>query len=245
MPNSPIVNAGIKYVNGLALTWVSNTTLTLGAGAARNSTNINDIILSAAVTINGANVGANGVDIAALEASKFYAVYVIGDSTKYNDPAGLLSLNLESPTLPGNYDMYRRVGYVLTNSSSHIRGFWQYGLAQDRMYFYDLAITALNGGSATTFTAINFATSIPPIATEILLDLTYTPNGATDLAEFLPFGSSETNGIIRFGTGVAGAQVGMVTVPARLDGTAPKVLYKVTSGDTLTALVAGYKDYLN
>lgn len=248
IPNTPIVNAGLLYVNGLGIAKTAAKIISVASGAARDTTNTNDIILpvaSAPLSINGANVGANGVDVAALVASNFYAVYIIGDSTEYQPVAGLLSLNLLTPSLPSTYDMYRRIGWVLTDGSANILQFWQYGTGSGRMYYYDVGISELSGGSSTTFAAIDIATSVPPLATEVLFNITFTPDGATEVAEFLPFGSSASNGIVQFGTGVAGAQVGMVTVPCALDSGVPKVLYKVASGDTLTVLTAGYKDILS
>lgn len=244
IPNTPIVNAGVKYVNGLEIAKTAAKVISMAAGAARNSTNENDIVLSSAVSINGALVGANGVDVAALVASTLYAVYVIADSNSYVSTAGLLSLSATAPNIPGDYDMYRRVGWVLTDGSANILQFWQYGEGQERQYYYDVGISELSGGSSATFAEINLATSVPPIATEVLFDVTYTPNGATDVAEFLPFGSAATSGFIRFGYGVAAAQVGVVTVPCRLDAGVPKVLYKVTAGDTLTLLTVGFTDFM-
>lgn len=244
IPQIPIVNAGLLYVNGLGISKTGNKTLSMATGAARNSNNDNDIILSTAASINGADVGVNGVDVAVLVASSFYAVYVIGDSTSYNDPAALLSLQTSTPYLPLGYDMYRRVGWILTDGSANILQFWQYGSNETRTYYYDVGISELSGGSSTSFAAIDLATSVPPINTEVLFNYTFTPDGATEVAEFLPFGSSATNGIVQIGGGVAAAQVGMVTVPSRLDSGVPKVLYKVASGDTLTLLTAGYKDFL-
>ena len=244
MPNTPIVNAGVKYVNGLTLTRTAAKTMSVAAGAARDSSNTNDIILDALVSINGLFVGANGVDVAVLAASSLYAVYLIGDSTNYESTAALLSLSATAPNLPGGYDMYRRIGWVRTDGSSNLLQFWQYGLDQTRMYYYDVGISELSGGAATTFTAIDLATSVPPTATEVLFDVTFTPDGATEVAEFLPFGSAATSGMVRFGYGVAAAQVGMVTVPCQLDAGVPKVLYKVAAGDTLTLLTSGFKDFL-
>jgi hypothetical protein len=133
---------------------------------------------------------------------------------------------------------------VLTDATPNVLAFHQFGTGKERQMWYDVGISELSGGSATSFTAVDLATSVPPIATSVILDATYTPNGATDIAAFLPFGSSATNGIVNLGTGVAGAQRAMITVPAALDSTTPKILYKVTSGDTLTLLTAGYMDYL-
>ncbi len=252
IPQSPIVNAGLSYVNGLGIAKTAAKVISMALGAARDSTNTNDMILdttnphisSGVISINGANVGANGVDVAAIVLSRFYAVYVIGDSTDYQPTAGLLSLNASTPSLPEGYDMYRRVGWVLTDGSANILQFWQYGTDETRDYYYDVGISELSGGSSTSFAAIDLATSVPPINTEVLFNYTFTPDGATEVAEFLPFGSSASNGIVQIGGGVAVAQVGMVTVPSRLDSGVPKVLYKVASGDTLTLLTAGYKDFL-
>lgn len=241
---TPIVNAGLKYVNGLDLVRTGNSTITMAAGAARDSGNVNDIVLSSTATIDGSTVGANGVDLAVLVASKFYAVYVIGDSTGYNAAAGLLSLSFSAPSLPDGYDMYRRVGWVLTDGSAHILQFWQYGNGQVRSYYYDVGISALSGGTSTSYANIDLSASVPPIVTEVLLNVAYTANSATNVAHFLPYGSSATNGVVQFGYGVAAAQVGMATVPSELNSGKPEVQYKVAASDSLTLLTQGFKDYL-
>lgn len=245
-PNSPIVNAGLLYVNGLGIAKTAAKVISMASGASRDSTNTNDIILNALVSINGANVGANGVDVAAIILSKFYAVYVIGDSTDYQPTAGLLSLNATTPSLPEGYDMYRRVGWVLTDGSANILQFWQYGSGQQRMYYYDVGISELSGGSQTgSFIGVSLAVSVPPLATEVLFKYTFTPTGATDVAEFLPFGSTAAAGFIEVGSGVAVAQVGMVTVPCALNAGVPTILYQVSGTDTLSLLTAGYKDIIS
>ena len=245
MANTPIVNAGLKYVNGLELAWASDETITMAAGAARDSANSNDIVLSAAATISNITNGANGLDTGSVAASTMYAVYVIGDSTKYESTAGLLSLASNSePSLPAGYDMYRRVGWVLTDGTSDNLLFWQEGMGQVRKYFYDVGISELSGGSATTYTAIDLATSVPPIDTTVILDIAYTPNSATNNAEFLPFGSSATNGVVRYGCGVAAAQVGQIEVPAKLNSAVPTIQYKVDTSDALTLLTTGFYDYM-
>ena len=243
--NTPIVNAGVKYVNGLGIAKTAAKTISMAAGAARNSSNVNDIVLDAAVTINGAAVGANGVDVAAIVLSSFYAVYVIGDSTKYQATAGLLSLDDEQPSLPSGYDMYRRVGWILTDGSANILQFWQYGEGQERQYYYDVGISELAAGAATSYANVDLATSVPPLATKVIMDIAFTPASATNLAQFLPFGSSATNGVVRWGTGVAAAQVGQIVVPCALNSAVPTIQYKVSNGgDALTLLTAGYVDVM-
>ncbi len=242
---TPVVNAPNLYVDSLQLAYSTTTALTMAAGQARNSSNVNDIILSSGVTINSAVVGEiNGLDQGTFAASTFYAVYAVGDSTQNNTPGGLLSTSFSAPQLPVGYDMYRRVGAILTDGSVHILKFYQYGTDKTRQMWYDVAISELSGGSATSFTAVDLATSVPPIATNVIMQVVFTPDGATEVAEFLPYGSTASNGIVIFGCGVAAAQQGQVEIPCALNSSAPSILYKVASGDTLSLSTAGYYDYL-
>lgn len=124
-PNSPVVNLGNLYVNGMTLAYGSTTTMTVGAGQCRDSTDTVDIIMggqqyssssnpggeqglnnavtiSAAVTINTALTGAGGVDTGggtAITASTLYAVYAIGDSRGFNNGSALLSLRFPYSTI--------------------------------------------------------------------------------------------------------------------------------------------------
>jgi len=241
----PVVNAGELYVDGLELSWTADETVAIAAGSCRDSSNVNDIVVSAALSVSNIASGANGLDAGAVAASTFYAVYVIGSSYGAASPAGLLSLASNSaPTLPQDYDMYRRVGWVLTDGTSDNLLFGQYGSGRERAYYYDVAINELTGGSATSLTAIDMATSVPPIATQTFCKVTYTPNGATDVAQFGSYGGVAATGITQFGCGVAAAQVGMLILPCQLNSGAPTITYLVTSGDTLNVDVIGYNDFL-
>lgn len=244
---TPIINARVPYITGLNLTRTGNTTVTAAAGAASDSTNVDDISLGALATFTGTNVGANGMDVAAIIASTFYAVYVIGDSTGYKATALLGSLSFTTPTLPFGYDMFRRIGSVLTDGSSHILQFWQIaGSGGNRRMYYDVGISVLSGGTSTTYANIDLSAAVPQNATtEVVFDIAYTANSATNVAQFLIYGSSATNGFVRYGTGVAAAQVGQVIVPCAPNTGKPEIQYKVSSGsDALTLLVTGYNDYL-
>ena len=243
--NNPIINAGLKYVSGLQIAKTAAKTLSMAAGAARNSTNINDIVLDAAVTCNGAAVGVNGVDLAALGASSFYAVFLIGDSTQFNDPASLLSLSSTAPSLPAGYDMFRRVGYVLTDGSSNILQFWQYGNNNERTMYYDVAISELSGGTSATYAALDLATSVPPIDCLVIMNGSMVASADADTASFLPYGSSATAGIVVIGAGQNdAAQAWQVTVPSKLSSSVPTIQYKMSASASLTLGTIGYVDSL-
>lgn len=249
IPNNPIVNAGLLYVNGLQIVYSNAKHITLENGAARDFNNIDDIILSSNIIIDGTYVGANGVDVAPLAANTFYAVYVIGDSTGHNAAAGLLSnQNNNAPFLPVGYDMYRRVGYILTDNSSNISVFVQCGSNETRRYYYLTPINILTNGTATTFANVSSATAVPIRSgsqnqnTEALLNINYTPSSAANSAQFQISNTLGVSPVLQFGCGVAAPQFETLTVPTNT--IFQFITYKVFAGDTLTLNVTGYTDYL-
>lgn len=260
MPATPIVNAGMKYINGMNLAWVDATHITISSGKARNSTDANDIVypgpiaylypngqpatpvvtLPAVMTINAAVNGANGLDTGALANSTFYAVHVISDSFGNNPTAGLLSLSATAPALPSGYDMFRRVGYVLTSGAAAILEFRQVGATADRWMWYDVGIAELAGGASAAYAAVNIATSVPATATMVTFDAVLTPTGAADLAHLQPTGATGADGYAILSGPVAGVVMrAPLTVPC--DGT-PSIDYKVTG--TLSLNTKAYLDLL-
>ena len=240
-PNIPIVNAPNKYVNGLAVSQVGTGILGVAAGAARDSSNTNDIILPGSINGLITRIGVNGLDTGTTTVNTNYAVYLIGDSTGKSATAYTFSLSAISPLLPGGYDIFRRIGWFRTSSSSAnlISRYFEFGDGQNRSYYAEDPITFLTGGNATTFTIVNPSTSgaSPAVNTELLLDVIYTPASATNTAQFIPANSAVA--VVAFGTGVAGAQRGSIRIPAP----GGSFRYKVTNaGDSLTLAVSGFTD---
>lgn len=241
----PIVNLGTLYLYGMGLTWVSNSSISVAAGGCRDSTNTIDMQNSTSATLSILASGYNGLDTGTVAASTFYAVYAIGDSTQNNPNGYIFSKSFSAPTLPFGYDSYNRIGAVLTDGSSHILQFWQYGSGTGRTMLYDVNIAAPTTTAATTYASISLATSVPPVATQAIMFVQYTANSATNIASFLPYGSTATNGIVRFGYGVAAEQQGMLTIPLQLNSAAPTFQFKTSSAsDTLVMATAGYIDLL-
>ncbi len=99
---------------------------------------VQGVILSAVnLTVDIAASGANGLDTGAEAASTWYAVHVItnDDGTLV---ASLLSLSATSPTLPGTFTRFRRVGWVRNTSASDFRTFTK---IVDQVLFNDPATT--------------------------------------------------------------------------------------------------------
>lgn len=245
VPNDAIVNAGFLYITGLQLTRTGNATLTMGAGQARNNSNVNDIALPELVTLNTATSGANGLDTGTIAVSTKYAVLVIASSTVAADTAAMLTLTPDSPYLPADYDMYMRVGYVYTDGSANlVIGRWE-GNSADRTFWYDALVSVGTGLTSTTFAAIDVSTAVPYIGTTAILQTTFNANAAGDTFAFRPSGSSSTNGNVILSAAAAAAdEVKQCLAEVGFVLTVPSIDYKVTASGSLSVSVAGYYDHL-
>lgn len=242
--NIPVVNAGYLSVQNLQLAIASNTTITMAAGQARDSTNVNDIVLSAGVTLNAANNGINGLDTGSLAASSLYAIYVVGDSSENNDAGALLSLaSNSSPLLPVGYDMSRLIGYARTDGSVHfLKGYWS-GSSNDRLFVYDVPLaTAVTAGSSATYAAVDLSGLVPAVANvPVQIESNWTANAAADTLALQPLNA--VGDTVKYIAAVAGATAHTLVrdyVQAQLTSGAPKINYKVSAG-TVALNVAAYQ----
>ena len=242
-PNYPMVNLGNLYVQGGALSFVSGTSITIAAGQFRDSTNVNDIVLSSAATIVASANGANGLDVGSLGNSTLYAVYVIGDSTDYNPTAGLLSASFSAPTLPAGYDMFRRIGCVLTSGAAAILDFSQAG----RTMWYAAAVaTAVTVGQSTTFALVNVSAMVPSTANSVILESVLTADaGGTRTAAFKASGSSSAAGQVITSSPASTVTSASLVCPCSTISSTTGVDYLVSNGSaSLAVSVFGYVDQL-
>lgn len=243
--STPVVNAGFKYINGMRLTYVSATTMTVAAGQCRNSTNVNDITISSAVTIDTATNGAGGLDQGSMANSTFYAVYAIGDSFGNNAGSAVISANLTSPLLPAGYDMFFRIGYIKSSGAAAILAFRQDGVSLDRWMWYDAAIaTDVTNGSSATYAAVDCSGSLPTnLATMVNFLCVFTPTAAADKLVLVPGTSTATAGYASASGDVAAvAHTCNLICPTDSPNT-DAIDYKVT-GSAVAISVAAYLDQL-
>lgn len=204
IPQIPIVNATYPGLYGFYLGYVNTTTLGLSSGRARNSTNVNDITMQNNSVINTAvSAQINGLDTGTFAASSKYYVYAVGDSTQYNLPGGLISLSITSPQLPAGYDMFRRVGMIITDGSAHIYKFFQTGDGIERTMWYDVGIQAIDTTSATYVTA-DITNYMPALITNAIFDALVTPTAAGNIASVKPTVSAASGGYATLSGSVAG-----------------------------------------
>lgn len=243
--NIPIVNAGLKYIMGMRLAYASATTMTVATGQCRNSTNVNDIVIDTAVTINTATNGAGGLDQGAMANDTFYAVYAIGDSTGFESGSAIISADLTSPLMPAGYDMFFRIGYIKSSGAAAILPFRQDGVSMDRWMWYDAPIaTDITAGSSATFAAVDASDGLPnSTPTMVRWYCVFTPTAADDTLVLVPGTSTATLGYASASGAVAGVVETVQLVCPTDSPNTDAIDYKVT-GSAVAISVQAYLDQL-
>lgn len=255
---NPIVRPTPGYVSGLGITWLSNTTMRVEIGSCSDSTNTNDIALTTQYTLNAAVNGLNGLDTGTFAASKVYAVFVIGDQAGNNAPGVLMSLSATAPLMPkgtfsSNYNMFRRIGWVISDGSTHFYPLAQAGAGNYRQYSYDTGPAVLTGGTqATTFAAITLTAVVPPVGNYPVFtaQISFTPATAADYVCFRTTGSTATASATALesisGVVAAKAQTGQLRMFAGINAGVVSIDYvnSAASGAT-TVAITGFEDYLS
>lgn len=254
----PIYNLPIQYKQGGKISVASNTTLSITPCLVRSGEdnldiNVGDYFNSTtAITLNAANNGLNGLDTGSLAASKVYAVYAIADQAGYNESGYLLSLNASTPqlpngTFPSNYNAYKRIGWAVTDSSSHFLPLFVSGSGSVVTYTYDSPVKVLNAGTSATQAAVDLSAVVPAVAgMPMMLNADFVSDAAGKKATLCPSGGTIANS--RF---IMNAQVAAVhviqnyVIPAVLVSSVPKVDYIISAAtSSLDLYVAGFTDLL-
>lgn len=170
--------------------------------------------------------------------------------------AGLLSLAAccDAPALPIDYDMYRRIGWVSTDSSSLLLNFWQVGCDEDRPYWYDVPRPLATTAASATYAPLALRNPSSPNQAYVpvcgcgvvYLNVDFVPTAPGDVVSFLPYGSASTGaGAVQLGAS------GSVAVPYCIDTVdfagvpTGVVLYKTAATvGSLSISVAGFADSL-
>lgn len=142
-----------NYINGLQLSYVGSTQVSVAVGLARSDDDAETMELSGAQTVDITNSGANGLDTGSPTNDSWYYVWLIKNVTS-GTVAALLSLSSSSPTMPSGYTKKRLIGSVY-RSGSAFSNFLQFGNGNTREYTWPSAKTVLSNGSATTATDVD------------------------------------------------------------------------------------------
>lgn len=248
-----ITNASPLYINGAIISnnaTTPNTKLNVSSGIMRDQSGMLDIAIGdylntdTSTVINTAVVGMNGIDVGVLQASKVYYVYVVADTSGANPTGAMVSLSAPAtgPVMPYNYDAYRHIGYIHTDSSVHfIAANWIGSSNKRKMAYYAPVQSAISAGNDTTYTAFSLAPLVPTIQTVATFYVSLTPSAASRVANLAPFGGANPQLTVSgqvTSVGIAGQ--GEVTV--LVDSSLPKIAYEVTnSSDAVSIKVVSYE----
>jgi hypothetical protein len=247
---SPAIPLPAPLIYGWKPAWVSTTTLTVSSGQGWDSTFTFSMETTDSITIDGAVNGLNGLDTGSLEASKWYAVYVIDDAAGFNPPGCLLSLSTTAPVMPQGtvmkttYSLKRQVGWIRTNGSSQFDKFYQVGDYNQRKFYWVDPPIVLSDGAAITQTAVSLNAGVPPVDyISVDLNAVYTPNLAENTADLIIANETSTTNLEIVGLVATKPQTEQVNMMGKLVSTAVEVDYAVTQNtDTLTLFVNAF-DY--
>ncbi len=232
------------YFNGLGISndaTTPNTKLDVATGSCLDSTGTFQLSLSAAVVINAASNGLNGLDTGSLAASTVYKVFIIADPVTQQASGAMISASA-TPLLPYGYSAYALIGYATTDASVHfLAGYWSDNDSPRRTFTYDAPIICLSAGTQTSYTGVALTAFVPPVAnTPVVIYSNFTANAAADIEALQGYNS--TGDAVTIIAPVAGATAHTTsqnTVLAQLNTAAPSIKYKVSAG-ALSLYVCGY-----
>lgn len=240
----PIFAPFTPYVQGLNISYASVTTIGVAAGNASDANSVNLIQAPLALVINGAANGVNGLDTGALANNTLYYVYIVGDATSTYATCAQISLSATQPYIPFGYNMFRRIGCVLTNGSAQFVDFTQRGAGSARSMFYANAVaTNITAGASTTFAAVTASASVPATSAEVFVQAVLTADaGATRTAALRDGASSSTLGQIFMSSPASTVTTASLVCPCGASG---DIDYLVSNASAAIALnVTGYLDVL-
>lgn len=238
-----VANYSMPVTNNVA---TPNTKVDVGTGICRDSTDVYDIIMSTAVTIDTASTGLNGIDTGVLQASKVYYVYAVGDPVSGQTTGAMVSLSATQPLMPFGYSAFRVIGYMVTNAAVQFLACYNAGDQNSRVFKFDAPqATAVTAGNATSYTAVSLAALVPAIENiEVSIAYSFTPGAASRVLNLTP-GNATGNAVTVTGQVTSVVVSGNADVFARVTAGVPEIDYKVSNGGDAVAInVAGFRYYL-
>ncbi len=260
----PIVNQPFLYINEMKISnnaVAPNTKLDVSAGICRDSTNTFDINLgnyngqnnsgtaNSVTVMNAAVNGLNGLDTGSFAASKLYRVYVVGDAVSGNATGVMLSLALPTvgPLMPFGYNVYRLIGYAVSDGSVHFYLAYNSGNNNARRFTFDSPVaTSVTAGTSATYAAIDLSTLVPLVdQLPVTFRANWTANAAADT--FNMQGGNSVGDQWTLIAPVAGGTahtVGFGVVLSQLVTAVPTVNYKVSAVGGVAINVAAFDYYI-
>lgn len=245
-----------SFINGLEVNFSPTTpatSLIISAGSCSAKTfdgeSICQLNLGNDLVLDATKNGVNGLDSGELADSAIYEVYIIGNPILNTAVATLLTLQGSTPLLPFGYNVFRKVGYAVTNIDGVFSNFYTYGSGSKRTYLYGAPQgTSVTAGNATTFTAIDISNFVPKIENlTVLVTTVFTGGAASRTLDLQKFGNDDSLNMVRIASQVTSVPVHtpQFRIPNTVDASDAdkcKIIYKVSnSGDAVLVSIAGFE----
>jgi hypothetical protein len=153
------------YIGGLVLANDAanpNTVIDISAGQATDSTNVKLMSIAAwtkSMSSFATGSGNGGLDTGTVAPNTWYHAHLISNAGATTTDV-LISLSATAPTMPSGFTLFRRIGSILTNSSSQIVAFKQDG----QTFYWGAPVLDINntnpGISARTLYTITVPTGV-------------------------------------------------------------------------------------
>lgn len=195
-PSAPTI---ISVQTGVSTNYISNLTLSNNAvatkldvavGTCRDQADTADLSILTPITAGviqtsgtwAAGSSQNKLDIGVRANNTWYAVHII-KSPSVSLCDFLFSLSGTSPTLPGDYNKFRRIGWVLTDNTGNITSFHQYG----RRFVWDTPFVDANNLTYVTGSRGPLTVNAPPNI-DGLFSYSLYMNAASSAGGYITFG---------------------------------------------------------
>ncbi len=169
-------------IDGFRLLFDTNVAVDIEPGEASDSTNVFNLVSLATINVDRFAVeGPGGRQTGTtINPDTWQKILIIGDTTGVNAIDGLM-VPVGTAFSEAGYDVFRRVGYVRMNSGTDIIFFGAAGIGKYRSILWQAIHTqliVLSGGSATSRTAVDCSSLIPPTSETayLLLEQNASPN---------------------------------------------------------------------
>ena len=242
--NTPITGSRVPPFHILGFTATLDETtpdslLVLSAGTCADSTDNIDMTIESTTTLNIATTGKNGLDTGAAGNNLFYYVYVIGDSSGFNAPAGLMSLSFTAPALPYGYDSFRAVDIKVTDGTADFLPSYTLGQYGPRKFVFDAPVLVLDGEGSATFATVDLTETVAPVLTPMVqFTVSITPETGEpgDAITLIPTDSASSAYAVFSGSVEDVAEVGDIECIAAVNSGAAEIDYKTTDVDDVASL---------
>jgi hypothetical protein len=185
-----------KYIEGLSIENPSTTTRLITPGICITERQDFIQIARQSLLVDAADNGAGGLDVGALAANTWYALYVVSGPNRPEQ--GVFSTDFDEPALIG-WPNRRRIGVARTDATALFKDLrlvspngargreWSYEWVTNSSIFNNV------GSTFPTFTDLNFSAQIPPTSTQPLVALRMRSASSTQAVfVFRPRGAPPT-----------------------------------------------------